>query len=78
MKQTILSNWNLFRFLRLAIGVAIMVQAILVKDGMLVMAGLLFSGMAVFNVGCCGTTGCYPPAKKRTESTGDITYEEVV
>lgn len=76
----VLTNWNLFRLLRLVIGVAIIVQAILVKDSMLIVAGLLFTGMAVFNIGCCGTEGCYTSAKagKKIESPADIIYEEVV
>jgi hypothetical protein len=80
MKQMVLSNWNLFRLLRLVIGVAIIVQAILVKDSMLGMAGLLFTGMAVFNIGCCGAAGCYTSAKagKTAETPEDISYEEVV
>ena len=78
MKQTILSNWTFMRFLRLGLGIAIIVQAVIAKDVLFVFFGLAFTAMPVFNVGCCGTNGCYTPAKKNTESTKDITYEEVV
>ena len=78
MKQTILSNWTLMRFLRLAIGIAILVQAVIAKDILFAFAGILFTAMPVFNVSCCGTNGCYTPAKKNTESSKNITYEEVV
>ena len=81
MKQSILSNWSFFRFLRLGIGIAILVQAVMARDVLFGIAGLLFTGMAVFNVGCCGMGGCNTTTtatKKTTEPTKDITYEEVV
>ena len=78
MKNKIFSNWNFMRVLRLGMGIAILVQAILAKEVLFVIAGLLFSGMAVLNIGCCGTGGCGVPTKKTLETTKDITYEEVV
>ena len=78
MKQTILSNWTLMRFLRLAIGIAILVQAVIAKDILFAFAGILFTALPVFNVGCCGINRCYTPAKKTTDATKDTTYEEVV
>lgn len=81
MKQSILSNWSFFRFLRLGIGIAILVQAAMEKDVLFGIAGLLFTGMAVLNVGCCGMGGCNIPKinqKKSSETTKDISYEELV
>ena len=78
MKQVILSNWTLMRFLRLGIGIAILVQAVIAKDTLFVFAGILFTAMPVFNIGCCGTAGCAVPSKKEPGTTKDITYEEVV
>lgn len=78
MKQTILNNWTFMRVFRLGIGIAIMVQAAMAKEVLFGLAGLLFTGMSVFNIGCCGTGGCYTPTKKPAETTKDITYEEVV
>lgn len=79
MKQTILTNWTFLRFLRLILGMAVIVQAIILKDTLLGVAGLLFSSMAVFNAGCCGSAGCAaPPAKKSTKTINETTYEEVV
>ncbi len=76
MKDIIFKNWNLIRFLRLGIGLAIVVQAIIASDMMIALAGLLFSGMAVFNAGCCGTSGCSTPVRK-ADASKDISYEEV-
>ena len=78
MKQTILSNWTLMRFLRLAMGIAILVQGIIVKDMMFAFAGIIFTAMPVFNVGCCGSAGCAAPPAKDPDTKKEITYEEVV
>ena len=78
MKNNILSNWTFMRFLRLGVGIAILVQAIIARDMLFAFAGIIFTAMPVFNVGCCGTAGCAAPPKKNQGTTNDITYEEVV
>ena len=78
MKQTILSNWNFIRFLRLGLGIAIIVQSIMTGSWTMGIFGLLFTAMPVFNIGCCGTAGCNTPGKKSSENIKDIRYEEVV
>ena len=78
MKQVILSNWNFMRLLRLIAGIAITVQAFIARDLMLGMIGLLFTGMPIFNIGCCGTAGCATPVNNKAVTKKDITYEEVV
>lgn len=78
MKQIIFTNWSFIRFLRLAMGLAILVQAFLAGDAVFVLVGLLFTAMPVFNMGCCGTNGCYvPPVRKEINDAKEITYEEV-
>jgi hypothetical protein len=79
MKQQIFTNWNFMRIIRLVLGLAIFVQAILSRDMMFGLVGLFISGMAVFNIGCCGTGGCYTPPKKNfiPETNKEIIYEEV-
>ena len=66
------------RFLRLAMGIAILVQAVIAKDILFAFAGIVFTAMPVFNVGCCGTAGCAAPPKKNLDTTKEIIYEEVV
>ena len=78
MKQTVFSNWTLLRFLRLGMGIAILVQAVIAKDMLFAFAGIIFTAMPVFNVGCCGTAGCAAPPKKYSDTTKAIIYEEVV
>ena len=79
MKSGILSNWNLMRFVRLALGVAIIIQSVMAKDWVLGIIGVLFTSMPVFNIGCCSTQGCSTPSNNgNKENTKDISYEEVV
>ena len=66
------------RFLRLGLGIAIIVQSAIAKDWTMGILGFLFAGMAVLNIGCCGTGGCSVPTKRSSETIKDITYEEVV
>ncbi|MEP7278366.1 MAG: hypothetical protein ABI813_06975 [Bacteroidota bacterium] len=72
MKHAIVSNWNILRALRLIIGMAIIIQAIFSKDILFGMAGLLISGMAVLNIGCCGIGTCYTPVKQVSKPAEDI------
>lgn len=78
MKQTILKNWTFMRFLRLGLGLAVLIQAIIAKDVLFALFGLAFMAMPVFNVGCCATGGCTAPVKRDSKNSKDITYEEVV
>jgi hypothetical protein len=78
MKQTVFSNWNFIRLLRLGAGIAILVQAFIARDILFAFLGLIFTAMPVFNIGCCGTQGCYVPAEKDQDKTKEIIYEEVV
>ena len=67
------------RFLRLGLGIFIIVQSVIVKDWTMGILGLLFTIMPVFNIGCCGVGGCATvPPKRNSETTKDINYEEVV
>ena len=78
MKKIILTDWNFFRWLRFAIGLAVFVQAIIARDSLLGIAGLMFTTMAVLNIGCCGVGGCNVRPRKISERQKDIIYEEVV
>ena len=80
MKDIMLHHWNFMRVFRLLIGLAIMVQAVVAKDLLFGLAGLLFSGMAVFNMACCGMGGCTTNYSASTTKgvINDISFEEVV
>jgi len=76
MKGMITENWNLMRVLRLVLGIIIIFQGFAASDFVLGLLGLLFSAMALFNMGCCGVSGCSVPVKKNGQSK-EINYEEV-
>jgi hypothetical protein len=78
MKQIIFTNWHFMRFVRLALGIIITIQAVVNKDALFIFFGVAFAAMAIFNYSCCGASGCYTPIKKSSISTNDISYEEVV
>ena len=68
--KAILSGWNIMRMIRLVLGIAILVQGIVAKDAVTLVLGLILGGMAVANVGCCGTNGCAiksPDIKKHND-----------
>lgn len=69
-------KWTLVRFLRLIVGMAVLVQAFLQEDLLFGMAGGMLILLALFNVGCCGTGSCKVDLQKR-EIPGTITYEEL-
>ncbi len=77
MKEIVLKNWNFMRALRLILGVTIIVQAVMAKDWIFGIAGVLFSAMAIFNLGCCGSGACYTPIKKEANTNKPIIYEEL-
>lgn len=61
LKYRLFTGWHLTRWIRLIIGLALLVQAIVASD---VLAGvfafiLLFQSVA--NMGCCGSAGCRIP-----------------
>lgn len=66
------------RVLRLAAGIAVMIQGIAAKEALFVMMGVVLAAMAVFNAGCCGSGGCATAPGKKSGSAKETTYEEVV
>lgn len=73
-----LSNWNFMRIIRLVLGIVIIVQGFHAQQWMLAALGGLFTLMPLFNIGCCGATGCNTTySTSKAKNTEDITYEEV-
>ena len=77
--RTITSGWNFFRIARFLLGSAALVQAVMLKEWPLAIAGLFIAGMALMNTGC-GIGGCVPRTNySRSTSSGQkqIEYEEL-
>ena len=76
--QTLLSDWNFMRFVRLGLGVYIGIQAFQTQS---ILSGILAAFLlyqVVTNTGCCGANGCAIPTKKNnTDTTEDVEFEEI-
>lgn len=65
-KETIFNNWNFMRWLRLALGIYIAVQAVETLSIFSGVVAVFFMFQAITNTGCCGTNGCAVPIKKNS------------
>ena len=74
--KKIINGWNVMRVIRLALGIAALVQGFMQKENLLVVAGMWILFSALFNVGCCGSGGCtiQTHAKK---PANEVVYEEL-
>lgn len=77
-KETLLTDWNFMRILRLALGIYIAVQAIETQSLFSGVVALFFIFQAVTNTGCCSSNGCSVPIKKNnSDKTEEVEYEEI-
>lgn len=63
MKEMLLKNWHVMRWIRLAFALFLFIQAYILKEWMFVAFGLFFLFQVIFNFGC-GANGCALPNKK--------------
>ncbi|WP_143756230.1 hypothetical protein [Chryseobacterium sp. VAUSW3] len=76
MIQNITKNWNIFRILRLALGLFLMTEAI--RTGVWFMTIFAAAIMALLNIGCCAGGNCSVPDRKSSGSdTDEVQFEEV-
>lgn len=66
MKNLLLKNWDFVRTLRLLIGLGVGGYAAWAGDYFLATLGGLFILQAVFNLSCCGSSGCSVASQKKT------------
>ena len=80
MLKSYLNNWTLMRLIRTVLSVLIIIQAISIHDIAMSLVGIVLLGMALANIGCCGSGGCATPAYKKGGMKKEefISYEEVV
>lgn len=77
LKLTLFTNWHLMRWVRLALGVFIGIQAIQSRDSFAGLIAGFFLFQAVFNAGCCGTSCATPTNSNSKKTTEDTTFEEI-
>lgn len=68
----------MLRILRVIIGMVIIGEAMSRADITSGIVGAIFTGMGIFNVGCCGSGACYTPVKSSKKDLKNVSYEEVV
>jgi hypothetical protein len=78
IRETLLTDWNFMRIIRLALGIYISVQAVETQSMLSVIFAVFLLFQAITNTGCCGANGCVVPIKKNNSNkTEEIEYEEV-
>jgi hypothetical protein len=78
IRETLLTNWNFMRLLRLGLGIYIAIQAVETQSKISMIFAVFFLFQALTNTGCCGSNGCAVPLKKNDATkTEEIEYEEV-
>ncbi|MEY4930617.1 MAG: hypothetical protein RI909_1341 [Bacteroidota bacterium] len=78
IKLTLFTNWNLMRWIRLAIGIYLAAQAIQLHDTLSGFVSALFLVQALTNTGCCGVNGCALPAtSKKSDDFQEVEYDEI-
>ncbi len=75
--KTILYGWNVMRVVRLVVGCIIILQGVFAKDSVLIILGIMFGGMALANLSCCGVGGCVVNTKAEINKNENVIYEEV-
>jgi hypothetical protein len=63
--RALFTGWHLMRWLRLAFGIFFLVQAFMVNDLLIGLAGAFFLFTSITNVGCCGSAGSSSSCKRR-------------
>jgi hypothetical protein len=77
-RETLLTDWNFMRILRLGLGIYIAVQAVETQSMLSAIFSVFLLFQAIANTGCCGSNGCAVPIKKNNSGkTEEIEYEEV-
>jgi hypothetical protein len=77
--KSLWQNWRFIRLLRLLLGLAALVQAIVLRDVLLSALGIVLLLMAVFNMGCFNGISCAVNTSGRTNknTVEDVEYEKV-
>lgn len=79
LKAMLMSEWDLMRIVRLAIGIWLGIEAVMQMEVFAGLASAFFLYQAITGTGCCGAQGCYAPPRSKagSQSIQDIEYEEV-
>lgn len=62
LKYQLFNGWNLTRWIRLGLGIALVMQAVTSKDMLFGIIALFLIFQALSNTGSCGPDGCNIPS----------------
>ena len=79
---TLLKNWHFMRLLRAGIALWAFTEVWRTGDLPMLFLGSIFAIQAIFDIGCCGASGCAAPApgKRGFDATPDaeeVSFKEV-
>lgn len=77
MIKRIYTNWNLFRILRLAIGIFIIASGIMDHQWILIPIGAVFTVMTLLDLNSCSSSYCQTPFNKNQGGSENLIFEEV-
>jgi Na+-translocating ferredoxin:NAD+ oxidoreductase RNF subunit RnfB len=78
IKQTLFTQWNLMRVIRLVAGIFLAVQAMQMHDTIAGFISAILLFQAFTNTGCCGVSGCAVPAStKNSDESQEVDYVEI-
>lgn len=76
--KSYLKEWTAMRFIRLGLGIIILIQGLYAHEWVYVLLGSMLAAMPVLNVGCCGAGQCRPTYyQKPTPTPEEVEFEEV-
>lgn len=78
----LLKNWHFMRLLRAGFALWAITEAWRTGQWLLLVPGGIFAIQAIFDIGCCGASGCATPSERRygradSVSAQDVEFEEV-
>lgn len=76
-KYKLMNNWNVIRFIRLALSIIIIAQAFQTQDMLFGIFGSFFLYQALTNTGCCGANSCAPNTNKPITATEEVQFTEL-
>ncbi len=78
IKNLLFTDWHPMRWLRLVLGIIIMVEAFRTQDTVIgILAGIVFM-TALINLGCRGNSCAVPLSKKYREHNSGVSTDDTV
>ncbi len=77
IKQMIFNNWHLMRIVRLAIGIFIGINAIIMHEALPGIIAAIFLFQAITNTGCCAGSCALPSRKANNQNQSNTLFEKI-